>query len=118
MARTVRSLIDMLTGSGQDAAEVCRFYAETKQYLIRFANENNSQFINEKTISLPSLSLNEFGNQDGLWAFNFGGIIEKMFRNEMKNKKVQEKLSLIRNQLYSIAEVIENPELEKMYYKA
>lgn len=118
MVRTVRSLQGMLNASVQhEPEEICRFYNETIHYLNRYAVENQSKFISEKTASLPQLSQNDFPGH-GVFFHGFAGIFASMLRSEIKQKKVDEKLSLIRQNLFSIVEVIENPELETMYFKA
>ncbi|HEU4717778.1 MAG TPA: hypothetical protein VFU15_08085 [Bacteroidia bacterium] len=123
MARTVRSLMDMLTSllSEQEddlsgAEEFCRFYAETKNYLVRYAEQTMSTFIAQKTASLPAIQPAEFrkGNDFGI----FGLLLSTRLRAFRVNEKLEMKLRQIRNDLTAILAVIESPELENMYNKS
>lgn len=120
MVRTIRSLQAMFNpGSSQHSAkEICDYYTETKKYLLRYAEQVNSRFIREKTDGLEILHYAEFGRGGILGNSGFALLLGTKLRGARVDERLEMKLERINNGLDAIVQVIENPELEKMYYNA
>ena len=120
MMRTIRSLQAMFSpqSSTHLAKDICAYYTETKNYLLRYAGQTNSRFIIDKTNSLETLHEGEFGRGGILGTSGIGILLGIKLRGARVDEKLEMKLERINNGLNSIAAVIENPDLESMYYSS
>jgi hypothetical protein len=67
---------------------------------------------------MESLRLEEFRRAPIAGYGVFGMMFGSMLRGARVNEKLEMKLEQLNNELDAIAQVIEDPELEKMYYNA
>jgi hypothetical protein len=118
MTRVIRALISMLDYHNKDidAAETIRYYKETTDYILRYAEQTKSRFVLEKAQALPTLLAIDFMNKKSEKL----AFLEFFSRNRnpvLDNDVLRRKLDQISSDCSTILAVIESPELEKMYYQ-
>jgi len=114
----IRSLQSMLNpdSSTHLAKDVCAYNTETKNYLLRYAGQIKSRFILVKTNALEALHEGEFGRGGIIGGSGIGLLLGIKLRGARVDEKLEMKLERIYNRLNAIAAVIENPDLEAMFY--